>query len=125
MNRWIVFGLILAAGPALGQKVYKCPGPDGKAVYQQQRCPEGERMIVRDNGSGSGADADSALRSGEKQALDGIRQQEAAAKQKANQQTAQPPAASPYARSPAHDGLERIIRESDATIRSLNQLKRR
>lgn len=95
MKAWIILGLALAAGPAFGQKVYKCPGPDGKAVYQQQRCPEGERMIVRDNGSSGGGTPESAapppaqpgrsassvpesgLRESEKEMLRDVRQREA------------------------------------------------
>ena len=127
MNRWILLPLALLALPAFGQTIYKCPGPDGKSSYQQMPCPQGSLMAVQDNGSGSGADADAGLRPGEQQALEEFRQRHEAAKQAAAKQAAatQPPA-SPYARSPAYDGLERIIRESDATIRSLNrQLGRR
>lgn len=47
--------LALATSSALGQKIYKCPGPDGKAIYQQKECPEGAQMSVRDNGRSSGA----------------------------------------------------------------------
>ncbi len=114
--------------PAFGQAIYKCPAPDGKAYYQQTPCPQGARMAIQDNGSGSGADADAGLRPGEKQALEGIRQQEEAARQEAKRQAAPPPptATGPYARSPAHEGLDKIIQESDATLRSLyRQLGRR
>lgn len=118
----------LVALPAFGQAIYKCPGPDGRPYYQQSPCPQGARMAVQDNGSGSGADADAGLRHSERQALDGIRQREEAARQEAQRQAAPPPPATagPYARSPAHDGLNKIIQESDATLRSLyRQLGRR
>jgi hypothetical protein len=29
---------LISAAPAFGQTVYKCPGPDGKPVYQQTSC---------------------------------------------------------------------------------------
>ena len=95
MNRWMLLGLILTTWPALGQKVYKCPGPDGKPVYQQQRCPEGGgRMTIQDNGSSSGGTRElaaprssaserppstapeSGLREGEKEMLRDVRQRE-------------------------------------------------
>ena len=127
MYRKLVFGLVAAISPAFGQAIYKCHGPDSRPYYQQSPCPQGARMAIQDNGSGSGADADAGLRPSERQALDGIKQREETARQEATRSAVPPsPVTSPYARSPAHDGLERIIRESDATIRSLNrQLGRR
>lgn len=127
MNRWILLPLALLAAPAMGQTIYKCPGPDSRPYYQQSPCPQGARMAIQDNGSGSGADADAGLRPSERQALDGIKQREETARQEATRSAVPPsPVTNPYARSPAYDGLERIIRESDATIRSLNrQLGRR
>ena len=32
--------LVLITTPAFGQMVHKCPGPDGKPVYQQKECAE-------------------------------------------------------------------------------------
>lgn len=32
--------LVLITTPAFGQMVHKCPGPDGKLVYQQKECAE-------------------------------------------------------------------------------------
>lgn len=117
----------LVALPAFGQTIYKCPCPDGTSSYQQTPCPQGSRMAVQGNGSGSGADADAGLRPGEKQALEEARQRHEAAKHEAARQAAATqPTASPYARSSAHEGLNKIINESDATLRSLyRQLGRR
>lgn len=39
MHYLLILSLILAAGPVTaGQTVHKCPGPDGKSVYQQNAC---------------------------------------------------------------------------------------
>lgn len=36
-------------GPqAAAQSVYKCPGPDGRTVFQQAPCPQGQRVVVRE-----------------------------------------------------------------------------
>lgn len=57
----------LAAPVAVGQTVYKCPQPDGRAGYQQQPCTitgEGEKVkIDAPKASGEGG-----LREGEKDA---------------------------------------------------------
>lgn len=95
MNRLFLLLACVLAAPAFGQKIYKCPGPDGKPIYQQQRCPEGGgRMYVQDNGSSSGGTTESAapaasqgrplasppesgLREGEREMLRDVRQREA------------------------------------------------
>lgn len=41
-------GLGLLAMPAAAQGVYKCPGPDGRTVFQQAPCPQGQRVVVRE-----------------------------------------------------------------------------
>ena len=38
-NRILTLSFILITAPALGQTVHKCPGPDGKQIYQQTQCP--------------------------------------------------------------------------------------
>jgi len=92
----VAFGLALIGSSAFGQKIYKCPDPDGKAIYQQKECPEGARMSVRDTGASSGGQtetvplqdrnsapaagaspAQSGLREGEKEMLRDARQKEA------------------------------------------------
>lgn len=42
-------GLILAlvTGSAVGQTVHKCPGPDGKPVYQQKECSDGSGQDLK------------------------------------------------------------------------------
>lgn len=106
MNRWIVLSLALVVGAASGQKIYKCPGPDGKVVYQQQQCQEGERMIIRDNGSGSSgpetagqsasqpgrpsaSPPESGLRESEKEMLRDVRQREEADANRRHEQALQ------------------------------------
>jgi hypothetical protein len=96
---WLT-ALVLVAIPAMGQKIYKCPGPDGKAVYQQKQCADGEKMQVRDNGSGSSGPAEaeaptstapasaktapaSGLRPGEQAMLDDVRRREEAERDRA------------------------------------------
>lgn len=68
----------LAAAPAFGQKIYKCPGQDGKAIYQQKECAEGARMSVRDNGRSSGATSEPEPLQGRNApaASDGLRESE-------------------------------------------------
>ena len=130
MKAWIILGLALAAGPAFGQKVYKCPGPDGKAVYQQQRCPEGERMIVRDNGSGSGGretatTGAAGLRPSEKKMLEQSEQRNKAEAKAAEEKAAQQSrAAAEQQRPNVYRMLEQSEKESAATIRSLHRLLR-
>ncbi len=91
MNRWILLPLALLAAPAMGQAVYKCPGPDGRPYYQQSPCPQGARMTIQDNGSGSGAAPDelvpaaSGIREGEKAMLESARVRDEASAQRAHE----------------------------------------
>jgi hypothetical protein len=39
MTRILTLSFIFTIAPALGQTVHKCPGPDGKQIYQQTPCP--------------------------------------------------------------------------------------
>ena len=42
MNCLLMLSLALVSGPVIaGQTVHKCPGPDGKPVYQQNACSDG------------------------------------------------------------------------------------
>ncbi len=100
MNKWLLVWALALSTPAFGQKIYKCPGPDGKEIYQQKRCPDGGRFYVQDNGKVSGdppappsfsqgrsnpmpAADNSGLRSGEKEMLRDIQVRDELAKRRA------------------------------------------
>lgn len=44
----------LTCAPAIGQTVYRCPGPSGP-IYQQTPCPEGQAYAVRAIPAGVGS----------------------------------------------------------------------
>jgi len=53
MNQ-ILITLIFITTPVFGQMVHKCPGPDGKPVYQQTPCPDGSgNSLVIETGKAS------------------------------------------------------------------------
>lgn len=130
MNRWIVLSFMLVAGAANGQKIYKCPGPDGKAVYQQQRCPEGGgRMYVQDNGSSSGATSQpdppqtranpppapesNGLREGEKEMLRDVRAREEAERDRAAE----------YAKARAIEAHQQEVRKMSEQMHQDNMMR--
>ncbi|MDS4020654.1 MAG: DUF4124 domain-containing protein [Candidatus Competibacter sp.] len=47
MKRWMVWTVILAATPAFGQTMYKCPGESGEVKFQQMPCsPQGGGEVI-------------------------------------------------------------------------------
>lgn len=56
--RVVLVGVVVLAGPALGQSMHKCPDPSGVVKYQQMPCtPQGggEAVAVKAIPTGAGA----------------------------------------------------------------------
>ncbi len=120
MNRTLLIISLSLAVPAYGQTVYKCPTPDGKISYQRAKCPDGRRMPIQDNGKASGDENQTSLRPGEQALLNDSQKREQAERQDATKaDTKTQPSAT---KSEAWRGLDRIQKESTATIHSLTRM---
>lgn len=118
MKTTMILIALLITGPAWGQKVYKCPQPDGSLKYQSTRCPDGTRgrIQIKDNGVVTGP-ANAVVSS-------------------PTVPTTQPtPVAAPFRPAPAPrsrsvtdsqawKGLDKIQAESTSTINALQRLQR-
>lgn len=124
MNRTLLIISLSLAVPAYGQTVYKCPTQDGKISYQRAKCPDGGRMPIQDNGKASGDENQTSLRPGEQALLNDSQKREQAERQDATKaDTKTQPATQPsVTKSEAWRGLDRIQKESTATIHSLTRM---
>ena len=61
MNKWLFIALFIAASSAHAG-VHKCQAPDGKVIYTDKGCPQGQDVGKRDldDGAGPGSRKDSA-----------------------------------------------------------------
>lgn len=120
MNRTLLIISLSLAVPAYGQTVYKCPTPDGKTSYQRAKCSDGRRMPIQDNGKASGDENQTSLRPGEQALLNDSQKREQAERQDATKaDTKTQPSVT---KSEAWRGLDRIQKESTATIHSLTRM---
>lgn len=67
--------------PAAAQ-VYKCPGPDGKPVFQQTGCVDGQKMDVRPASGEGGSDLGRELRAATKAYKEAVQARTEACKQR-------------------------------------------
>lgn len=116
MKTTLIIIALLITGPAWGQRVYKCPQPDGSLKYQSARCPDGTRgrIQIKDNGAVSGPANDVAASPTVPVA--------------APFRPAPAPAPAPKSRSVTESqswkGLQKTIDESTQTINALNRMRR-
>ncbi len=122
MSRWVVLGLCLMAGPALGA-TYKCQDGGGGVVFSDSPCGQSAPVISPP------ATADNAvegLRPGEKKRLRDIEAREAAAQKESRKQQADEKAAQRSAESAAKScrSAKRHIAEIEEELRQGYKAKR-
>ncbi len=59
MNKWLFIALLVTASTAnAANNVHKCRAPDGKVVYTDKGCPQGQDVGGRDHESNAASQAD-------------------------------------------------------------------